>query len=131
MADIHGEPIGHSGLTYRQWEDRRIAEFLAGRRDTVTDPHDFDREFVADADGMMPPIAAIINCVTGQPVPCDPPLRVHVDDLDRVVAEYQARFLAEWEAGAEERAKRKAFPTYAEMWAELEARIRAKEGDRG
>lgn len=93
--------VGHSGLTYSQWQDRRIAEYLAGARATLSEPHDFDREFVADRDGWMPPLEKILNTVTGEWVTLPEPIRVHVDDLDRVVAEYQNRFLEAWKAARE------------------------------
>lgn len=91
-------PVGHSGLTYPQWQDRRIAEYLAGKRATLSEPHDFDREFVADCDGLMPPLEKILNTVTGEWVTLPEPIRVHVDDIDRVVAEHQERFLKKWKA---------------------------------
>lgn len=93
-----GGLVGHSGLTYAVWQQQRIDDYLAGRRATLWEPHDFDREFLADRDGMMPPIVAVVNAVTGQPVQLPEPIRVHVDDLDRVLAEFQARFLDEWHA---------------------------------
>jgi hypothetical protein len=96
--DARADLVGHSGLTFTQWIDRRTREAINGRREHITEPHDFDREFVADADGWMPPITAIINQITGQQVLMDPPLRVKVDDLDRVIAEWQQRFAAEWNA---------------------------------
>jgi hypothetical protein len=49
--------------------------------------------------GIAVPVAAILNPATGEYVPVDPPLYVAPRDIDRVVAEHQTRFLAEWEAG--------------------------------
>lgn len=97
MGDDPRAPlVGHSGLTYAQWQQRRIDEFLAGKRDTLFEPHAFDREFVADTDGWMPPLEKICNAVTGEWVTLPEPIRVHIDDLDRVIAEYQEQFLKEW-----------------------------------
>lgn len=107
-TNAEGEMIGRSGMTVREWSDWHAAEFLAGRRATTREKWDFEREFVADDDGYLDGIKKICNAVTGEWVVLDPPLRVHVDDVDRVIAEYQARFLAEWEAGADERAARTA-----------------------
>jgi len=60
----------------------------------------------ADPDGYVKDITRIVNTVTGEIVTLPEPITVHLRDIDRVLDEYQARFLAEWEAGAEERAKR-------------------------
>jgi hypothetical protein len=98
MADIK-----HSGLTYAQWQDRRIADYLAGRRDTLFEPHAFEREFAADADGCLD-VHQILNTVTGEWVALPEPLRVDVDDIDRVVAEWQARFIAAWNTQHPDRA---------------------------
>lgn len=101
-----GEMIGHSGMTPAEWNDHRFSEFLAGRRASACEKWEFEREFLADTDGYLDGIEKICNQVTGEWVVLDPPIRVHVDELDRVIDEYQAGFLAEWEAGAAERAKR-------------------------
>jgi hypothetical protein len=60
----------------------------------------------ADADGYLRGITRIVNTVTGELVTLPEPIDVHVRDIDRVIDEYQARFLTEWEAGREERERR-------------------------
>jgi hypothetical protein len=98
--------IGHSGLAFRDWEDKAIADFLAGRRSRLPTVRDFNREFVADRDGMMPPIVQVLNQITGEYVTLDEPLVVRVDDLDRVLEEFQRKFSNEWTAWLEDSARK-------------------------
>ena len=104
-VNTDGELVGHSGMTVKEWNDWHVSEYLAGRRDPNGVPWEFEREFVADADGYVQ-IEKVCNHVTGEWITLDPPRRMHLDELDRFLAEQRARFEAEWEAGAAERAER-------------------------
>lgn len=91
------EKRGRSGRTYAEWNEAVAADLLAGRRKNFPSHAEYLREFVADADDMVT-VVQIINTVTGKPVTLSEPLRVHVDNLDRVITEHQERFLDEWVA---------------------------------
>lgn len=48
--------------------------------------------------GINTPIVAVLNRLTGEFVPCDPPLYAAIADIDRVVGERQRQIEAEWSA---------------------------------
>jgi hypothetical protein len=92
-----GELIGRSGLTVREWEQRCLDDFLAGRRDTLSRPWEFAGEFYADDEGQLP-IEQLQNTVTGAWVALEQPELVHVDDMERYLADWAAKCEAEWKA---------------------------------
>ena len=98
-TDPRAALVGRSGRTYTQWVNDRARVLAFGSDGAVEeirgDKWAFEREFVADTDGTIP-VASVINQVTGEWVPVEPPQRVNLDDLDAFLDEHQARFVAEW-----------------------------------
>lgn len=100
--DSRAEMVGRSGRTYTQWINDRVLVLPFGTDAAVaamrSEKHAFEREFLADADDAVP-VVAVINEITGERVPIEPPQRIRLDDLDAFLAEHQRRFAEEFIAG--------------------------------
>lgn len=87
---------------------KAATELLKLRQELECGPQARANRRHADADGWLKGITQVLNTVTGAMVTLPEPIDVHLRDIDRVIDEYQAKFLAEWEAQKDERAARTA-----------------------
>lgn len=88
------ELVGHSGLTYRDWQYNVIQDFLAGRRETLPRYSDFLKEFVAYPNGV--PVVSVVSCVTGEDVQLPEPLLIGSSELGSFISGLQSQSVAEW-----------------------------------
>lgn len=76
--------VSRSGATYPEWLRQAASDFLAGQRDAMPTYTEFLKEFEAEADADGYVTIRALNGPTGEEIPLDEPLRVHVDDLGKL-----------------------------------------------
>jgi hypothetical protein len=80
---VNDRYITPNGATYPQWLRQAAVDVLTGDRTAMPTYTDFLKAFAADPDGYVT-IHAIKDPATGEDIPINPPLRVHVDDLHKL-----------------------------------------------